>query len=142
MRAIASTGCASALSLSLEYSASQVSPQVLSLMVLHPRIPDEPPEMRALSCVSLSVSDCGGFGFVGHAQACLEDLWLSCTWPRFIFSDAHSAGDAASHPAGLLTARVAKTVAWLPCSSSSSSSILFRNIHSWMTMEPKAVIME
>ncbi len=47
-------------SLSLERSVSQVSPQVLSLLVLHPRIPDDPPEMLSFMCRS----------FVGALRAC------------------------------------------------------------------------
>ncbi len=48
----ARTGCAS---LSLEWSASNVSPQVLSLLVLYPNIPDEPPK----ACFSCGVSVSG-----------------------------------------------------------------------------------
>ncbi len=84
--------------------------------------------IQALFCVvSLGVR---AFGFVGHTQACLGDLWLSRTWPRFIYSDAISVRDAASSPACLLTARVAKTVGWLPC----RSVLLVSSLCLWLSL--------
>ncbi len=113
--------CTGAISLSLEYSASQVSRQVLSLLVWHPRIPDEPPERR--SRVVCMVSLCQGlvaFRFcrshAGLARGFVALLRMASV--RFLGCPlSRRCGSPVPCPAGSLTARVAKMVGRLPCRS-------------------------
>ncbi len=85
--------------MSLKSSVSQVSPQVLSLLVLHPNIPDEPPKARllvaSLGCVAQACC-LGGFSARLRAR----------TWEEGISIRVHSQRDVVPRPTGSLTARV------------------------------------
>ncbi len=92
--------------MSLKRSASQVSPQVLSLLVLYPNIPDEPPKARSLVA---SPSGLGGLhgaglfsmlsrGFSAHPHMRAAAFFIRVHSQRETW--------ACPSPTGLLTARV------------------------------------
>ena len=91
---------------SLRCSASQVSPQVLSLLVLHPNIPDEPP--TSASCgvrASLAVRVCGVWVALRSFLACCLGGFLARLRSRdpfgVLYSGALSERDVGHTPHGI-----------------------------------------
>ncbi len=92
---------------SLRCSTSQVSPQVLSLLVLHPNIPDEPPK-SAVAFASLSLSltrpRALGSGCAAQLSTCCLGVFLarlrSCSLCGILYSGALSERDV-GHGRGL-----------------------------------------
>ena len=97
--------------MSLKRSASQVSPQVLSLLTLYPNIPDEPPRARSLVASTL--------GFVG--LGCCASRVSYCCLGGFRLTRARAHGVLYS---GTLSAR---EMGLVPCPTGSLTARVLGN---------------
>ncbi len=140
--------------MSLKRSASQVSPQALSLLVLYPNIPDEPPKAAVaspgLACGSASrASRCCLGGFLSSAlpralQRSLFGHTLSerrgCSTPRgFAYCESSRewwVGSPAGQHLSFLSSRPLSVITW-DCASSLAPARLSRAPRSGCDSPPR-----